>query len=152
MGETSPASLEAKATFLIDTFSKTNAKREIKTLMIEFVYKNFLETTVVVEISGNLNVESRDYFCNFVSELVESGTTHIVIDCQKLGVVSSSGLASLLVARKKAIKNGANISLTHLNSNIARVLEISKLGRLLSIYPTTELALKNDKDGLACFG
>ena len=120
--------------------------------MIEFVYKNFLETTVVVEISGNLNVESRDYFCNFVSELVESGTTHIVIDCQKLGVVSSCGLASLLVARKKAIKNGANISLTHLNSNIARVLEISKLGRLLSIYPTTELALKNDKDGLACFG
>ena len=115
--------------------------------MIDFTRTEISSSTVVLEISGQLSDMSRNHFFDCISELVESGVKNVVVECHKLGHLSSSGLAALLTARKRAASQGSKISLTNLNSSIAEVLEITKLGKLLSIYPNTKTALESIADG-----
>ena len=110
---------------------------------MKFNSTKIANSTVVLEIEGELSDSSRNVFFERIAELVETGVKNVVVECHKLGHLSSAGLAALLLARKRAAANGYRISLTNLNSSIAEVLELTKLGKLLSIYPSTEKALKS---------
>ena len=110
--------------------------------MIDFITKPVSDDVVIVQVTGRLSELERDYFFDCVGDLVDAGYSHVIIECHGLGYISSSGLATLLQARSHVQKGGAHIYLTHLSSAIAEVLELTKLGRLLSVYPTTEAALK----------
>ena len=119
--------------------------------MIDFITKPVSDAVVVVEVAGRLSELEREYFFNCVGDLVDTGYSHVIIECHGLGYISSSGLATLLQARKRVHKDGGRIYLTHLGSTIAEVLELTKIGRLLSVYPTTEDALKTiETDGTPC--
>jgi len=120
--------------------------------MINFVSTAHSSSTVVVEISGELSDSSRNYFFECIADLVESGVKHVIVECHKLGHLSSSGLAALLTARKRAASHGSKISLTNINSSIAEVLEITKLGKLLKIYPNTKTALESIEGDNDCVG
>ena len=110
--------------------------------MIDFTTNPISDAVVVVQVNGRLSELERDYFFNCVGDLLDAGHRHVIVECQGLGHVSSSGLATLLQARKRAIKDGGHIYLTHLSSTLAEVLELTKLGRLLSVYPTTEAVIE----------
>ena len=56
----------------------------------------------------------------------------------KLGYMNTNGLAALMRARKKAVRKGGRIYLTHLDSNLTEALEAIKLGRLMSVFPSTK--------------
>ena len=117
--------------------------------MIDFVSKPLTNSVAVVEVSGRLTELNRQYFFDCVTDMIASGYKHIIIECDKLGSLNSGGLAALLTARKRAVKNGGKIHFTHLNSSIAYLIEITKLGRILSVYPTTGEALSSLEDELA---
>ena len=120
--------------------------------MIDFVAKPMSGATLVVQVSDQLTEVDRGYFFSCIRDYIDSGYHNVIIDCSKLGYISSSGLALLLAARKRVAKNGGRVILTHINSNLAEVLEVTKLGRLLSLYPTTEAAIANIEHNLACVG
>lgn len=121
--------------------------------MIDFTTNPISNSIVAVEVTGQLAEMERDYFFTCVGDLVDNGYRHVIVECYGLGFISSSGLAALLKARKQANKKGGRIYLTHLNSTIAEVLEVTKLGRLLSVYPTTESVVESlQKNELACVG
>ncbi len=120
--------------------------------MIDFVSKPMSNSTIIVSVEGNLSETDRKYFFDCIGDYIESGYMNIIIECNRLGFVSSSGLAALLSARKRAAKKGGRVYLTHLNSNLAEVLEITKLGRLLLVYPTTEDAIGHIENKLECMG
>ncbi len=120
--------------------------------MIDYTTQRISDAVTIVEVSGALNESDRKYFFDCICDMIESGSRYIIIECHRLGRLSSSDLASLLTARKHAAKNGGRIYLTHLSSSIAQVLEITKLGRLLSVYPATETALAHILSDPACVG
>jgi len=111
--------------------------------MLDYTSKEISDSITVVEVRGQLDESSREYFFGCISDMIQSGARYIVIECQGIGHLNSAALASLLTARKQAIKSGGQIYLTHVSSSIAEVLEITKLGRLLSVYPSTEAALEH---------
>ena len=117
--------------------------------MIDFEMERVSQSTSVVRVRGNLNDSTRNYFFDCISDLLgdDGGGTNkirnVIVECNGLGVLSSSGMAALLTSRKNAKKRGTKIYLTHLNSTIAKALEITKLNSLLAVYPTTrEVLLK----------
>jgi len=121
--------------------------------MIDFTTSPLSNATVVVEVRGQLVESDREYFFNCIGDLIENGYCHVIVECHGLGFISSSGLAALLQARKRVHKKGGRIYLTHLNSTIAEVLEITKLGRLLAVFPTTKDAVASiEKNELGCLG
>ena len=108
--------------------------------MIDFVYEPLSKTDVVVFVRGNLTEITRGYFFNCVGDLIENGYRNVIIDFSELNTISSSGLASLLRARKQVQATGGNIMLAGINSVIATVLERTKLGSLLAIFPNVAKA------------
>lgn len=120
--------------------------------MIDYTSRQISDSVTVVEVSGSLNETNRKYFFNCISDMIAAGSRYIVIECHRIGHLDSSALASLLGARKQAAKKGGRIYLTHLSSSLAEVLEITKLGRLLSVYPSTTTALAHIQSDPACVG
>lgn len=106
--------------------------------MIDFTTKQLSDSTAVVEVRGNLNESNREYFFDCIGDLLEAGTSHVVIECHRLGYLTSSGLAALLSARKRAERSESKIYLTHVNSKLAEVLQLTGLSRFFAVYPTTE--------------
>ena len=120
--------------------------------MIDYTTRQISDTVTVVEVSGTLYESDRKYFFDCIGDMIESGSRHIIIECHQLGHVSSASLALLLTARNHAAKKGGRIYLTHLSSSIAQVLEITKLGRLLSVYSSSEEAIAHILSDPACVG
>jgi len=117
--------------------------------MIDFEMERVSQSTSIVRVRGVLNGSTRDYFFDCIADLLgdDYGETNriknVIIECNGLGVLSSSGMAALLTSRTTAKRRGTKIYLTHLNSTIAKALEITKLNSLLAVYPTTrEILLK----------
>lgn len=117
--------------------------------MFDFVTREITRSTVVVEIKWVFDEVNREYLFDCITDLLDSGVTNIILECQGLGHLNSFSLATLLVARKKATRKGARICLTHLNSSLSEVLEITKLGQLLRVYPTTKDALASLPENMA---
>ncbi len=120
--------------------------------MIDYTTRQVSNSVTVVEASGTLYESDRKYFFDCIGDMIESGSRYVIIECHRLGHLNSASLASLLTARKHAAKKGGRIYLTHLSSGIAEVLEITKLGRLLSVYPNTETAIAHIQSDPACAG
>lgn len=119
--------------------------------MIDFTTNPLSNSVVVVQVTGRLAEMERGYFFTCLSDLVEAGYRHVIVECHGLGLINSSGLAALLMARKQVTKKGGRIYLTQLNSTIAEVLAVTKLGRLLSVYPTTESVVESVQENeMAC--
>ena len=117
--------------------------------MIDFEMERVSQSTSIVRVRGVLNGSTRDYFFDCIADLLgdDYGETNriknVIIECNGLGVLSSSGMAALLTSRTTAKRRGTKIYLTHLNSTIAKAIEITKLNSLLAVYPTTrEILLK----------
>jgi anti-anti-sigma factor len=120
--------------------------------MIDYTTRQISDAVTVVEVSGTFYESDQNYFFGCIGDMIDSGSRYIIIECHRLGHLNSAALASLLSARKHAAKKGGRIYLTHLSSSIAEVLEITKLGRLLSVYPSTESAIKDIQSDSACGG
>ena len=120
--------------------------------MIDFTTKEISESIVVIELSGKLDEMTREYFFNCVEDVLDGRNRHVIVDCSGLGIIGSSGLASLLRARKQASKNGGGVYLTHVDSMLADMFEKTGLGALLAIYPTTEKLLEQLSETELAFG
>ena len=119
--------------------------------MFDFKVEPISDSIAVVEVAGDLNDSTQDYFFDYISDhLDDKGTPHLIIECAKIGFVSSAGMAAMLRARKSVKKRGSKIYFTHLNSTITTALEVTKLNGLLAIYPTTkELIAKLEKNSIS---
>lgn len=91
----------------------------------------------IIYLSGALNTDSLGAFKEEIAALADEGFESIVVDCRELGSISSSGLASLIWAKRKAHAKGSKVYFTHVSATIAEVLAITKLSSLLSIEATT---------------
>lgn len=120
--------------------------------MFDFVTRPMSNSTIVIEVSGQLSEANRAYFFDCIGDYIDAGYEHIVIECHRLGYVTSGGLAQLLRARQRAFGRGANVYLTQLDSQVAGILELTKLGRILAVFPTTEEAIASIENQLACVG
>jgi anti-sigma B factor antagonist len=102
------------------------------------------------EISGNLvilNLTGRLDTLNFstlekeIETLLEKNQKFIVLDCQNLDYVSSSGLRILLKSLKQIEAAKGRFTLCNLQVNISQILHVSGFDRLFEIYPTRSEAV-----------
>ena len=110
--------------------------------MFDFETEKLPSGIAVVSVKGALDDSNRAYFFGCVEDLIEDGFSRIIVDCDGLGHISSSGLAGLIRARSQAQAKGGKVYLTHVNATIAEVLNLTKLNKLLALYPTTKALLK----------
>jgi anti-anti-sigma factor len=104
-----------------------------------------IDTCNVIELNGRLNTTNFSDLEKEINRLIEKGERYILVDCERLDYVSSSGLRVFLVALKTLKKNEGKFILCNIQENIKEIFEVSGFITIFEIYQTKNEALKNCK-------
>lgn len=98
----------------------------------------------VVSIHGRIDtINAANFEAQLMEVLDKEGVAHLVLDCDGLDYISSSGLRIFLVAQKKAMATQGKLLLSNLQPAIKEIFDISGFSTIFSIYPDTETAIKS---------
>jgi anti-sigma B factor antagonist len=90
----------------------------------------------VISLEGDLDMYSAPHLKELLDEPIAEADSSIILDCTQLVFVDSSGLGALVGVLKDVSNNNGQLSLAGVNENIQRILQVTGLGRLFTIYPT----------------
>ena len=76
-------------------------------------------------LEGRLDTASSQQFSIDMQPLLEVADKHIVLDCNKLEFISSSGLRLFLTLRKATIAKGGDVTITGVSPEIKQVFTIT---------------------------
>lgn len=75
-----------------------------------------------------------------LQRLIDGGARKLVVDCSRLGYISSVGIASLIRIHKRLAEAGGDVKLASVQPPLARLLDITRLREVFGCYPSIEAA------------
>jgi anti-sigma B factor antagonist len=96
---------------------------------------------LVYRLRGSLDIATSPSARAALVEAASKGRQDIIIDLTGLEFLDSTGLGALIGAHRRALERGAEIRLAVGEGQIARLLNITGLVRILAVYPTLDDAL-----------
>ncbi len=98
--------------------------------------------TAVVSVTGDADLHSAPELRDRLGELVDEGTTRVVVDLTETTFVDSMTLGVLLGSMKRLGTAGGRLELVVSRPDIRRIFEITMLDRVFELYPSREQALE----------
>jgi anti-sigma B factor antagonist len=97
----------------------------------------------VIHMSGALTAGQVDAFRAEFSEWHQNGDAfrNVVLDCQALDFMDSSGLGALIALLKRISERGGDLKLACLPKKVRMVFEITRAYKIFQICDTVEEAL-----------
>ncbi len=96
------------------------------------------ERGVVVSLVGSASMDLCDQLHKTLEDACQSRPPLLIIDLTGLEFICSLGLGAIVVAYLRVQKNGGRVALVGPSEAIQNVLTATKLGNLMTIYPTIE--------------
>lgn len=93
----------------------------------------------VVEAWGEIDLSGIPQFNAVLDEALEAEVA-VIVDLGRVTYMDSSGFNALLETSRTGKSLGVIVFLANCNSNIARLLEVTRLNRLFEIAPDVETA------------
>ena len=97
--------------------------------------------TVIVAIKGDLDLASAPLARERLLDLLRPGACWLVVDMSAVRYADASGLAVLVSTQRRAVLLDGGLRLAALRPQVAAVLAVTGLGRLLAAYPTVRAAV-----------
>jgi len=97
----------------------------------------------IVYISGRIDTTNYNEFEKQISEKIEESDDHIIINCEELNFISSSGLRVFLMTQKKLKGTNRKLYLCNMQPAIKEIFDISGFSQIFTIFETEEEALQN---------
>lgn len=91
------------------------------------------ETETLITLKGRLDTVNAVKFQQDIEALELSGGAKVVVDCEAMEYISSSGLRAFISLLKKAQKNGGNVQLLHLTPNVKEVFDMTAFSQLFGL-------------------
>ena len=99
----------------------------------------------IVDLSGTLTIgDPQTALKDAVGELLEAGTTIIVLNLEKLSYMDSSGMGELIACHKRTTEKGGTLKLVAPPGRVFDLLLMTKLERVFDTF-------KEEKEALASF-
>lgn len=92
----------------------------------------------------NLNQNNTEPFKSQVLESI-SGKRLVVLDMARLDFIDSAGLTMLIYMRRQILDQMGALRLANVGNRIKKLMQITRLHRILDIYATVEDAIRNGK-------
>ena len=114
--------------------------------MSEFPRRDFsvrteqLGAAAVVVPAGELDMATAPAVEEALERAFGSNPAHVVLDLRELEFIVSSGLRTLLIARRRADAAGAHFTLVAGDRELERTLEIAGVHKVFDWTPASELA------------
>ena len=96
----------------------------------------------VIGIRGRLDTTTYGMLEKRLSDLYDAGEKRILVNCNDMDYVSSSGLRVLLIGLKRAKIDEGRFAICCLRENIREIFEISGFAAIFEIFQAEEDALK----------
>ena len=81
--------------------------------------------TVIGTLEGRLDTTASAQFAKDMQPLIDNADKHILLDCEKLAFISSSGLRLLLTLRKEAMNKGGDVTIKNVSTEVKQVFTIT---------------------------
>jgi anti-sigma B factor antagonist len=95
----------------------------------------------VIRPSGRLTMVVTPRLRKLITDTVQSGRTRIVVDLADCEFVDSSGLGALVAGLKTTRQAGGDLRIAGVRSQVATVLQLTNLDRVLRTHDTVAGAL-----------
>lgn len=92
-------------------------------------------TVVSVAIKGRLDSVGSDQLKAHLSQLLDSGTTRLVIDFSEVAYISSAGFRVLMVAARRAEQAKGALALSGISGEARRLFDLAALTEMFTILP-----------------
>src|SRR5579871_5112618 len=102
---------------------------------------------IVYRLRGSLDFATSPSLRAALIEAADEGKHDIVVDLSQLEFLDSSGLGAIIGAHRRALEQGGCVRLIVSEGPIQRLLTITGLMSILSVYASLDAAL-NDRDRL----
>ena len=95
----------------------------------------------VFSLSGRLDSNTSPELERLIFEIIETGTSRIVIDCKELDYITSAGLRVLNKTAKRLSRSAGRIALCAMEDYVREVFEIAGFDAFLPIVADLDEAL-----------
>ncbi|KUI26246.1 anti-anti-sigma factor [Mycobacterium sp. IS-1496] len=99
---------------------------------------------LVIRPEGRLNMVAAPALRKQIHELVDGGSTRVVVDLSATDFIDSSGLGALISGLKVARQAGGDLRIAAPTRQVTTVLELTNLNRVLSTYDSADGAFDGD--------
>jgi anti-sigma B factor antagonist len=93
------------------------------------------EPCVVVVVDGEVDISNAHELRARLSEAIDGGSGDVVIDCERLTFVDSSGLGAILAAWTALLRRDRALRLRNVRGAVARAVRESGLDTVLELEP-----------------
>lgn len=100
---------------------------------------------VVVALKGRIDANTTLEVEQKLSSLISEGQCTLVADMMEVNFIASAGLRVLLAALKETRRNGGDLKLACLQTQVVEVLDMTGFSTLFKIYNTVEDAVGSFK-------
>ena len=88
----------------------------------------------VIAPTGNLDINTSDAFRRQITDLMSTGAKAILIDCQAVTFMDSSGLSALVMALKSAREIGSKLSICSVNDQVRMLFRLTGMEKVFEIF------------------
>lgn len=101
----------------------------------------------LIAVNGKIDTSTSSILEGSLLEIINSGSSKILIDFKNVNYISSAGLRVLLATAKKCKNQNKEFKVCSLNEVTKEVFEISGFITILSVYSSKEEAISSFKQG-----
>jgi anti-anti-sigma factor len=98
---------------------------------------------LAIVLPGDLDSASAPEFDRQIQGHLDAGRSKIIIDCHRMGYISSLGIASLVSLQAKLRRKGGEVKLAAIFGPAMEVMRLVRLDKMLDIYGDLEFARKS---------
>jgi anti-anti-sigma factor len=99
----------------------------------------------VVHLHGPIDVSRAMELRDLLGAQIDTPSARVLLDLSDVTLIDSSGIGILVTAHRRADGQGARFGLAGAAGTVARVFEMTRTNKLLSLYDTVE-------EGVAALG
>jgi anti-anti-sigma factor len=92
----------------------------------------------VIQPTGVLDVTNCSQLRREIMEVANIGNCNVLVDCQNLSFMDSSGLSALVLASQKMREVNGQLSICSINQQIEMLFELSSMDDIFEIFPSSE--------------
>jgi anti-anti-sigma factor len=97
----------------------------------------------VIQPTGVLDVTNCGQLRREIMEVANTDRCHVLVDCQNLSFMDSSGLSALVLASQKMREVDGQLSICSINQQIEMLFELSSMDDIFEIFPSAEEFYRN---------
>ncbi|MBS3764427.1 MAG: STAS domain-containing protein [Planctomycetes bacterium] len=100
--------------------------------------------TLVFELSGHVNELVADALSSKIDEIFENNQNKVIFDLSNVSFMGSSGLGQIMRVYRTVKDTDGYVKVVNPQPLIADLFELTKLDKLIDIFPTVDDALQTE--------